>query len=346
MEKLAVTQPKRPDFYHAKILTKEAWETIKWLKPLNEPIWYRAEDSDYMQPHDPVLGLYLNQQAWALPWWILKNHHAANLILDDQPILITFCEMCNSAAAFVPTSQGQKYTFRVMGCYNGTILISDFETDSFWAPFKGEAVYGSLKGMSFEQLPLYQCFWSEWVKQHPTTSVLYSHESLRQGHGSRHSPGSRTMGATFASTLLKPIDDRLPYQILVLGVKNDRVARAYPLLALNTVGSVLNDTLGTDEIVIFHIPGDLQALAFSRELNNEILFFQEIEPGVIIDRNTGSYWNYMGECYEGLLKGNQLSFISSGINKWFIWAADYPETELFETENFSRLLCHSSPDSF
>ncbi len=346
MEKLDVIIAPIPDFPKAKILKKEAWETIKWLHPLNEPIWRTVEESEHIKPDDPVLGLYVNDQAWAIPWWILKNHHLANLILNNQSILISFCEMCNSAAAFNPIFEGQKYTFRVVGGYNGSILISDFETDSFWASFKGECVYGSLKGIQFEKLPLYQCFWEQWVKQHPKTSVVYGEQLLRKGHGSRHSPGSKTISATFTPTLLRPMDDRLPYQIVVLGVRNAQVARAYPLLALNQFGSVFNDTLGDEEIVIFHIPGDLQTLAFSRKLNGEILFFEEIEPGKIIDRNTGSYWNYMGECYAGSLKGQKLSFVLSGIDKWFIWAAYYPHTEIFETENFTRLSCFTSEKSF
>lgn len=346
MEKQDVILPPIPDFPKAKVLKKEAWATIKWLQPLNEPIWHSINESEHMKPDDPVVGLYLNHQAWAMPWWLMKNNHVANLIIDDKPILITFCEACTSAAAFNPILKEQRYTFRIMGVYNGTHVISDFETDSFWTPFAGEAVYGSLKGNNLQRLPLYQCFWSEWVKQHPNTAVMYGQESLRKGHGSRHSPGSLTMGATFAVTLLKPMDERLPYQILVLGVKNDQVARAYPLLALHQTGSVLNDTLGEEEIVIFHIPGDLQALAFSRQLNGEVLVFEEIEPGKIIDRNTGSHWNYMGEACSGPLRGQQLSYIYSGVDKWYLWAASYPETELFEPEHFPRLLYFTSETSF
>ena len=164
---------------------------------LNEPIWHPASEAEHMRPEDPVLGVYLNNKAWALPWWIMKNHHVANLSLDSQPVLITLCEMCSSAAAFQAIFQERRLTFRLVGRYNGTILITDLETGVFWSPFTGKALNGSFKGAYLERLPLVQLKWNEWLKQNPTTLVLYANQELREGHGSRFSPGSPGVGSGF-----------------------------------------------------------------------------------------------------------------------------------------------------
>lgn len=239
------------------------------------------------------------------------------------------CEMCSSAAAMKPIIQGKRYTFRVVGTYNGTFLISDYETNSFWAPFKGEAVYGSLKGATLKQIPLYQCLWSEWLAQYPTTSVLYGEQPWRKGHGSNHSPGSPGIPITMSYTMLRPIDDRLPHNTLVLGVRSNDETKAYPLIGLDRTGAVVNDTLGETEIAIFHPPGTLQAIAFSRHIGNDVLFFEQTAAGKIMDRNTGSYWSYNGVAYQGKHKGDQLSFVASSVSEWFVWAAEYPDTEIF-----------------
>jgi hypothetical protein len=51
----------------------------EWCQPLNQPVW--STTAEHMNDDDPVLGIYGDQRAWALPWWIMKNHHVANLIL-------------------------------------------------------------------------------------------------------------------------------------------------------------------------------------------------------------------------------------------------------------------------
>lgn len=325
----------------AKIYDRETREKFDWFRPIDEPIWHRASNSEHMRPDDPVLGIYLNHKAWALPWWIMKNHHVANLILDNQPILVTFCEACSSAAAFDPIVEGNRYTFHLIGLYNGSILICDRQTESFWRTFTGEALHGSLKSVALKRLPLYQCLWSQWIEQHPTSLVLYGEQPEREGHGSEFSPGSPGMPIEMATTLLQPLDKRLPNHALVLGVVSHSQAKAYPLLGLDRTGVVVCDRIGQEDIAIFHPPGTLQAIAFSRRLEDEVLDFEQTNEGKIIDKNTGSSWNYCGEAYEGKLAGYQLSFVNSGIKEWSVWSAYYPDTQMFTSKTFEPLLCFS-----
>src|SRR5262249_38348596 len=67
-------------------------------QPLNDPVW--TNTYEHLRDDDPIIGLYLNRQARALPWWIMKNHHVANLNVDDQPLLVTLCELCSGSSAF------------------------------------------------------------------------------------------------------------------------------------------------------------------------------------------------------------------------------------------------------
>ena len=85
---------------NAIVMTKKMLRSHAWCKPLNAPDWRGDGDFGHMRPDDPVLGVCRNGKAWALPWWIMKNHHVANVVLDGEPILITLCELCSSASAF------------------------------------------------------------------------------------------------------------------------------------------------------------------------------------------------------------------------------------------------------
>lgn len=312
---------------HAHLFPLDRIAQNSWCQPLSAPVW--TDTHDHLRDDDPVLGLYLDRRAWALPWWIMKNHHVANLAFDDLPVLVTLCEMCSGASAFRAEVEGRRLVFALRGQYNATILLDDASTHSLWSPFTGVALAGAMRGAALERLPLSQCLWSEWLAAHPTTAVLYGEQKLREGHGSQFSPGSPGIGPSFHATLVRPVDERLPHNTLVLGVLNGARARAYPLETLARIGPVLNDSLGGAEIVVRCRPGTLQALAFHRRIGDLVLVFGHSETEGVYDEQTRSVWNEMGEAVSGPLAGTQLVYFNSGIEEWYAFAAYHPDAEIF-----------------
>jgi hypothetical protein len=301
-----------------------------FCQPLNEPVWTDAYD--HLRADDPILGLYLNGQARALPWWIMKNHHVANLALDDLPVLVTLCEMCSGASAFRAEVEGRRLAFRLRGMYNATILIEDTSTGSLWSPFTGVALAGTMRGTALERLPLSQCLWNEWVAMHPTTQALFGEQTLREGHGSGFSPGSPGISPAFCATLARPLDERLPHNTLVLGVRSGAGARAYPLETLTRIGPVLNDSLGGAEIVVRCRPGTLHALAFDRRVGDRVLTFSFSATAGVYDELTKSVWNELGVAVSGPLAGTQLAYVDSGVEEWYAFAAYHPGAEIFDAQ--------------
>jgi len=174
-----------PDFWdkHAELpearLARAEMLGISWAQPLNDPIWTDAYD--HLRDDDPVIGLYLNRQARALPWWIMKNHHVANLVFDDMAVLITLCEMCSGSSAFRAEAGGRRLMFSLRGQYNGTILLEEHSTKTLWSPFTGVALTGALRGSALQRFPVLQCLCSDWLEMHPTTQVLHGDQALREG---------------------------------------------------------------------------------------------------------------------------------------------------------------------
>jgi len=298
-----------------------------WCTPLNEPVW--TEAYDHLRDDDPVLGLYLNGRAWALPWWIMKRPHVANLVFDDRPVLVTLCPVCSSASAFRAQFEGQRLSFRVRGVYNGTTLLQDTSTESLWSSSTGVALAGAMRDAVLERLPLSQCLWREWLTMHPATMVLDADPASREGLGPA-SPGSPGIPRGFCATLVRPLDQRLPHNTLVLGVENGANARAYPLEALARIGPVLNDSLGGAEMVVRCRPGTLHALAFHRRIGDQVLTFRSSETAAVCDEETQSVWNEMGEAVSGPLAGMQLVYLNSGVEEWYAFAAYHPDAEIFE----------------
>lgn len=311
-------------------LYPEELQRVSWHQPLNDPLW--TQNYEHLRPDDPVLGVYLDRQAWALPWWIIKNHHVANLVFGGKPVLVTLCEMCSGAAAFLAEVHGRRLAFRVRGHYNGTLLLEEGMTGSHWSPFTGVALTGPMRASALERLPLSQCLWSEWVLMHPATLALYGEQSLREGHGSKYSPGSPGIGPSMQASLIRPIDERLPHNTLVLGVEKAGMARAYPLPALARIGPVVNDSLGGADIVVRSRPGTLQALAFQRQVAGRTLTFHCSASGEVYDEETRSVWNEMGEAVSGPLAGATLAYVDSGIEEWYAFAAYHPDADIFRSD--------------
>lgn len=128
------------------------------------------------------------------------------------------------------------------------------------------------------------------------------------------------------------IDNRLPETELVLGVSVEGSSRAYPLGTLHTIGPVLNDTIGKEDVVIFTLPRSWLSIAFYRTIDGDELIFKANEQSVISDMTTRSCWDITGRAISGALSGKSLSFAPSGLEKWFAWSAYHPDTEIYQAE--------------
>jgi hypothetical protein len=293
------------------------------LAPLEDPTWLPLTVADHMRGDDTVLVVTPSERSYVLPWWVMKNHHVANLTLEGEPVSVTLCERCSSAAAFDARVDGETRTFQVVGMWKGTHVVADHETESIWASFSGECIWGVHRGHQLEHLPLVQTSWSECASLHPESVVVDGAGESREGHGANRWPGSleEPVGG------FDKLDPRLPQNELVLGVEAGGVARAYRLAHVRAVGSVLNDTVGGVDVVIIGGETDYTAIAFERRLGERLLRFRR-RDGRTEDEETGSVWNLTGFAVSGPLTGQRLRFAYSLVEEWYAWAAYHPSTEL------------------
>ena len=68
---------------------------------------------------------------------------------------------------------------------------------------------------------------------------------------------------------------------------------------------------------------------FDAGLNDQKLTFQW-DDGKILDEQTGSEWNILGQAVNGELSGQQLTPIVHGDHFWFAWAAFRPDTIIYQ----------------
>ena len=119
--------------------------------------------------------------------------------------------------------------------------------------------------------------------------------------------------------------------------------RLYPFSVLGDKG-VVNDELDDQPVVLLSRDGLLSVLdaasikesrsiqtvtAYQRELNGKTLEFA-VQEGEIIDRQTGSVWNLLGQAVSGQLQGQSLTLAPGGIHFAFAWLAFNPEVDIYQ----------------
>ena len=69
---------------------------------------------------------------------------------------------------------GKTYTLEASGgLINGSLVMQDKETDSYWFIMSDEVIAGELAGTKINEMPVGKKMrWKDWVKKHPNTLVL------------------------------------------------------------------------------------------------------------------------------------------------------------------------------
>jgi hypothetical protein len=299
--------------------------------PIVDPPMVSAQEAPHMRDDDDVLGLEIEGDARAYPWWIMDNHHVANDIVGGHAVFIMFCEVCATGIAFDPVVHERRLIFRLGPIYNGTPAAIDDQTESVWSPYLAMAIDGKLRGERLQIMPLQQMQWGEWRRRHPQTRVLPEGLGHRGGHGSDDTIHSERIPEGFRETM-QNLDERLPRSTVVLGVLGNGWQRVYPVEALRDLGGVMNDGPPEQPIVCVADPAptSYSAAAFSRTYEGRVLTFEADKAGrgAMTDRETGSVWDLRGTAFAGPLAGASLQFVSSHVSKFFIWAAHFPNIDI------------------
>ncbi len=210
------------------------------IPALTDPVVVEADQDTLLDDDARVIGLNLNGVARAYPIPILNWHEVVNDTLGQTPVAVTYCPLCDTAAAFDRRrSDGRIAEFGVSGLlYNSNVLMYDRggEPESLWSQGAASAVSGEDPNAVLDALPLEVTTWSDWRTRHPETTVLAP--PVLPGMLPRDY-NQNPYDSYFANdNLMFPVDqrdDRLPVKEPVLGLwvadADPTVARAYPTSA-------------------------------------------------------------------------------------------------------------------
>ena len=303
--------------------------------PLNNPDMVPAAQATYMKDSDVVLGVFIQGQARAYPWWLTSNYHVVNDTIADTPLLLTLCEVCGGAAAFrpeVPELPGVPLSFQICGISLGTIELMDFQTHSKWRPFLGKSFAGPLAGRTLENYPVLMMTWGEWKSRYPETVVVNGSDELRaRPHGAAAGRiGDPELPTLFAATA-NLTDQRLARHSLVLGFTDGTPEKAYalPVSELAPYPGLFLIRLG-DKPVLIAREGELAVTAFDwRTAPSTEITLISTNP-MSFRTGDGYTWNAFGFGTAPGKPDRQLHPARSYLTEWYEWVSHSPQTEILQ----------------
>jgi len=296
----------------------------------------------WLKPNEPVLVLRLGREARAYPIQILMFHEIVNDTVNDVPVAVTFCPLCNASIVYERRVAGRVLDFGTTGRLRFSDLVMyDRQTESWWQQFTGKGIVGEHAGTVLKQLPSEIVAFEDFEAAHRVRGLVLSRET---GHSR---PYGRNPYAGYDRIDQSPflfsgkLDGRLPPMERVLSVSAGGKHRLYPLSLLER-HPVANRELGGVPYVVFARTGMASPLdadrieagrsiaaatAFDRRLDGRVLEFA-FRDGRWVDSVTGSEWNILGEAVAGPLKGRRLGAMVSGIHFAFAWLAFNPDSDI------------------
>ncbi len=236
---------------------------------------------------------------------------------------------------------GERVEFGTSGfLYHSNKLMYDRKTGTLWRQFLGVPALGPLvgSGMKLEILPMTLTLWSDWVAEHPDTTVLNVETGIYpvERYAPESSNASTYFGYRNRKTTAFPVperSDQLETKEQVFGLVFGDDARAYPLSMFEET-MVINDTLGNRNVVIIATAGGVGVRAYDRGghvfTSTETDGGSESGQGAVLTDEAGARWRAEEDALVNLDGPAQpLERLPSRDAYWFGWYAFYPHTSVF-----------------
>ena len=312
------------------------------IPSIDAPQFDTVEDAGaWLAPREPVIAFVYEGDARAYPLHILTWHEIVNDVVGGEPVIVTYCPLCNSAIVFARTVDGEVREFGVSGKLRRSDLIMyDRTNESLWQQLSGEAIVGIDAGTLLDFLPAQIVSFEEFGAAYPGGMVLNRDTGTIRPYGENPYVFYDTQSRMVVD-VPEFEDARLDAKERVLAVEVNGEAAAFAWRALSE-HVVIEAEIGGQAVVAFWQSGAVSALddafivgsrnvgsagAFIPVLDGERLAF-EARDGAIVDVGTGSTWNVLGQAVDGPLAGAQLEAVVSGSHFWFAWSVFKPETRV------------------
>ncbi|MEZ6036025.1 MAG: DUF3179 domain-containing (seleno)protein [Planctomycetota bacterium] len=288
-------------------------------KPLNEPpcSYVITQDAKGLIRDDDrvVAWLRAKHNGGAIP---LRHFLAGPRVINDTYGLFFYDPDGGYVAAYE-----KAYGYQLHG-YRRGVMVVKHEDGTLFSALTGLGFEGPRKGTQLPRIPNLTTSWGHWKLLHPESTAYDLFD------GERYAIVELPTEPTPESVQSRgEVDARLPAEAMVLGVKVGDACMAFPLDGLPP-RAVLRDKVGGWTTAVFWHGPTNTAVAW-RAVKDDVvldLYADEISPATapFKDRNTQTRWSLAGRGIDGLLRGEELTWIDCIQCRWFAWVAEHPDT--------------------
>jgi len=191
---------------------------------IDEPKFVAASAAKFLKDEDKVVGIVLGDEVRAYPVKILNWHEIVNDKIGDKDVVVTYCPLCGSAAAFEAGVEGD---FGVSGMLlNNNLVMYGKKTGSYFSQMEGVGLTGPQTGENLNKLLVTLTTFKEWKTDHPKTKVLSNVTGFDRDYNLYPYEDYEVSPVIYFP--VERTDNRLPTKTLVFGViDKDGKATAY-----------------------------------------------------------------------------------------------------------------------
>jgi len=292
---------------------------------IENPTFLTVSKENKLKGTNTVASFHVGEDYRAYPLKYINYHHIVNDKFGKTPVLISYCGICNSAAAYNPIVNGKTLIFGVLGVLlHNDLVMYDKQSDSWWVQITGEAFTGKYKDTKLTLLPGMELVtYADFKKAHSNGKVLQpvaQYTSFyEQFDPAQFYEGESEEGGTGSLN-----------RDQVVGIEVRGQAKAYKIDDVKAK-KMINDKLNGWSLLIISDSNDGGVRIFRRFLaeDERILEF-ELKNGSLIDKETGSTWNFLGEATTGELKGKTLTQPKYLELFQFAWEGFFPKTAIYK----------------
>lgn len=204
------------------------------IPSIQNPQFVPVNQETRLEDREPVVTLILDGQTpRAYPIRYLTWHEIVNDVVDNIPVAVTFCPLCNSALAFDRRVDGTVLEFGVSGnLRHSDMVMYDRQTESWWQQAVGEGIVGHYAGTRLIDIPVWMESWASFRESHPNGLVM-DQPNMSRSYGRNPYVGYDTAARPFLYTGENP-----PHGVDPLARVVRVGARAWPLTRLADMGTV------------------------------------------------------------------------------------------------------------
>lgn len=326
-QKAKEDQPQEKKVYDRWLIDLESVQSgcdrVDCIRSLDDPKFIRADQVDFLDDDDLVIGFKMGDEIKCYPHAILDYHEIVNDVVDQKDIAINYCPLTGSGMAWNRDIKGKKTTFGISGLlYNSNIIPYDRETRSAWSQMKQQCVNGEMADAHPETFQVVETNWATWKLFYPQSQVVSLETGMSRDYMTYPYYDYKETGELMFDVEFE--NDTIFNKERLYGVIQNGKAKCYRFKNFKPGLQIIKDTAFEKNIILAGSATDNFIVAFENPENKNFTSVKNKLPGIIKD-DAGNIYDVFGFCIDGDKKGERLIPMNGFIAYWFAWYAFYPE---------------------